>query len=104
MRWEYYNDITRENIELIKVHKEKVKEIKQNIASNEYLVANLRKQETELKNPLLQAQKERDDLKKSTFTYDKDKMALANAKGCFKDYKKSLEEIQANRKKLDADY
>jgi hypothetical protein len=25
---EYYNDITRENIELIKVHKEKVKEIK----------------------------------------------------------------------------
>jgi hypothetical protein len=25
---EYYNDITRENIELIKVHKDKLKEIK----------------------------------------------------------------------------
>lgn len=31
---EYYNDITRENLELIKVHKEKLLEIKEKIASN----------------------------------------------------------------------
>lgn len=49
---EYYNDITRENIELIKVHKEKLKEIKANIQNNDYVVADLRKKEQELKQPL----------------------------------------------------
>ena len=29
---EYYNDITRENLELIKVHKEKLSEIKEKIS------------------------------------------------------------------------
>lgn len=38
---EYYNDITRENIELIKVHKEKLKDIKTSIQSNSYIVADL---------------------------------------------------------------
>jgi len=57
-----------------------------------------------MRGPKVQAEKVRDDLRKSTFTFDKDKMALANAKGCFKDYKKSLEEIQTNKKKLDLDY
>lgn len=37
-------------------------------------------------------------------TFDKDKMALTNAKGCLKDLKKSLEEIQKNKKTLDADF
>ena len=48
----YYNDITRENIELIKVHKEKLREIKQSIQSNDYIVNDLRKKETDLKKPL----------------------------------------------------
>mgnify|MGYP003339103854 FL=1 len=38
---EDYNDITRENIELIKVHKEKLKDIKTSIQSNSYIVAYL---------------------------------------------------------------
>ena len=37
-------------------------------------------------------------------TFDKDKMALTNAKGCLKDLTKSLKEIQENKKKLDADF
>jgi growth arrest-specific protein 8 len=35
---EYYNDITRENLELIKVHKEKLAEIKEKISQNAVLV------------------------------------------------------------------
>jgi growth arrest-specific protein 8 len=35
---EYYNDITRENLELIKVHKEKLAEIKEKISKNAVLV------------------------------------------------------------------
>jgi len=85
---EYYNDITRENIELIKVHKEKLKEIKKTIAGNDFIVADLKKKEKDLLIPLEDAKKQRDSLKKSTMTFDKDKMALTNAKGCLKDIKK----------------
>lgn len=63
---EYYNDITRENIELIKVHKDKLKEIKAQIAGNDYIVAELKQNEKKLKIPLMEAQQERDSLKKST--------------------------------------
>jgi chromosome segregation ATPase len=101
---EYYNDITRENIELIKVHKDKLKEIKATIAGNDFIVADLKKKEKDLKVPLMEAQAERDSLKKSTLTFDKDKMALTNAKGCLKDFKKSLKTIRDNKEKLDSDY
>lgn len=37
-------------------------------------------------------------------TFDKDKMALTNAKGCLKDFTKSLGEIRNNKEKLDADF
>lgn len=76
---EYYNDITRENIELIKVHKNKLKEIKSSISGNDYIVGELKENEKKLKIPLMEAQQERDSLKKSTLTFDKDKMALRNA-------------------------
>lgn len=52
---EYYNDITRENIELIKVHKDKLKEIKAQIAGNDYIVAELKQNEKKLKIPLMEA-------------------------------------------------
>lgn len=94
---EYYNDITRENIELIKVHKDKLKEIKGTITSNQYIVAELEDKEIKLRKPLAEAQRERDNLKKSTNTFDKDKMSLTNAKGCLKDFKKSLAEIRKNK-------
>lgn len=83
---EYYNDITRENIELIKVHKKKLNEIKGQIAGNDYIVAELKMNEKKLKIPLMEAIQERDSLKKSTLTFDKDKMALRNAQGCLKDF------------------
>jgi hypothetical protein len=38
----YYNDITRENIELIKVHKEKLREVKQSIHDNAFIVDELK--------------------------------------------------------------
>jgi len=52
---EYYNDITRENIELIKVHKDKLKEIKGTITSNQYIVAELEDKEIKLRKPLAEA-------------------------------------------------
>ena len=58
----YYNDITRENIELIKVHKDKLKEIKAQINGNDHIVADLKKKEKEMQLPLQEAQQKRDGL------------------------------------------
>ena len=59
---EYYNDITRENLELIRMYKEKLVDLKNQIDQNEVTVEHLRIKEKELKIPLANAITERDSL------------------------------------------
>ena len=61
---EYYNDITRENLELIRMYKEKLVDIKNQIDQNEVTVEHLRIKMKELKIPLANAITERDSLSK----------------------------------------
>jgi len=61
---EYYNDITRENLELIKMHKEKLVDIRAQIEANQKTVDHLKQKMEELKLPLVKAQQNRDILKK----------------------------------------
>ena len=61
---EYYNDITRENLELIRMHKEKLIDIRNQIEQNQETVENLKIRMIELKIPLANAITERDSLKK----------------------------------------
>jgi len=61
---EYYNDITRENLELIKVHKEKLAEIKEKIAQNVVMVQEMRGQYKELKPSLDSILEKRNNLQK----------------------------------------
>ena len=77
---DYYNDITRENLELIRMYKEKCVEIKNQTAHNEVTVEHLKLKMKELKIPLANAISERDSLQKSLANYSKDIMALRNAK------------------------
>ena len=53
---QYFNDITRENLELIKVHKEKLSELKTQTATNENLLLTLKNTVEDLKEPLAAAQ------------------------------------------------
>ena len=46
---EYYNDITRENLELIRMHKEKLVDIRNQIVQNQITVEHLKLKEEELK-------------------------------------------------------
>ena len=78
---EYYNDITRENLELIRMHKEKLIDIRNQIDQNQETVENLKIRMIELKIPLANAITERDSLKKQLENYKKAVMALRNAKG-----------------------
>ena len=53
---EYYNDITRENLELIKMHKEKLVDIRAQIEANQKTVDHLKVKMEELQKPLAKAQ------------------------------------------------
>ena len=98
---EYYNDITRENLELIKMHKEKLVDIRAQIETNQKSVDQLRLKMEELQKPLAKAKHNRDILKKQLATYDKDEMALRNAKARLKVLKKRVKDIKSERKELE---
>ena len=98
---EYYNDITKENLELIKMHKEKLVDIRAQIEANQKTVDHLKGTMDELKMPLANCLQERDNLKKSLATYDKDCMALRNAKARLQVLKQKVTEIKDSRKDLE---
>ena len=52
----YYNDITKLNLEMIDIQKNKLQEIKVNIDSYENAVVDLRKAALEMKGPLAKAE------------------------------------------------
>lgn len=61
---DYYNDITRENLELIRMYKEKLVEIKGQIEFNKVKVDHLKQKREELLRPLETANTKRNTLKK----------------------------------------
>jgi chromosome segregation ATPase len=98
---EYYNDITRENLELIKMHKEKLVDIRAQIEANQKTVDHLKLKMEELKVPLANCMQDRDNLKRALATYDKDCMALRNAKARLEVLRKKVTEIKDQRKELE---
>jgi len=69
---DYYNQITRESLELIKVLKERLQDIKDNIKKNDEIIESLEREMVQFREPLTQAKHEAELLKKSVSTFDKD--------------------------------
>lgn len=78
---EYYNDITRENLELIRMYKEKLIDIKNQIDNNQVTVEHLKLRMIDLQVPLANAIQQRDSLNQQLANYKNGVMALTNAKG-----------------------
>ena len=97
---EYYNDITRENLEIIKLLREKFKDIKDQIAQNESTVLELKKGVKDMLAPLGESKKKRDELQKKNATFEKDVMGYHNAQGSLKDLKARTKKIQSDRATL----
>mmetsp|Transcript_34733 Transcript_34733/g.79236 ORF Transcript_34733/g.79236 Transcript_34733/m.79236 type:complete len:481 (+) Transcript_34733:120-1562(+) len=76
----YYNDITHNNLDLIKSLKEEVAEMKKKEAANEKLMFEIAQENKRLSEPLTRALKEVEQLRHELANYDKDKMSLANTK------------------------
>jgi growth arrest-specific protein 8 len=69
---DYYNQITRESLELIKVLKERLQDIKDNIKKNDEIIESLKAEMVQFREPLTQAKAEAEHLKKSVATFEKD--------------------------------
>jgi len=101
---EYYNDITRQNLELIKQHQERFIDLKNQTQANEQTVADLKKRVKE-KNPTLTiAVQTRDNLRKAVQTFDKDVMSLRNARGYFKELQEQTKSIKKDREGLEKEF
>ena len=98
---DYYNDITRENLELIRVHKENLHEVNNSIILNQTQIDFLKAQNGQLEQPLMLIKNQRNTLKKQLATYEKDQMSLRNAKAQFKVLKKKVHDFQVMKKELD---
>jgi len=105
---EYYNDITKENLELIRMHRERVKEIENQIEQNTITIESLRDKKEELTKPLERALSERDTLQKQIANFSKDLMAKRNAKARLqvlhnkkKEYLENKEELEKKFKQLE---
>lgn len=76
----YYNDITHNNLDLIKSLKEEVTEMKKKEAANEKLMFEIAQENKRLSEPLTRALKEVELLRHELQNYDKDKLSLQNTK------------------------
>jgi len=76
----YYNDITHNNLDLIRSLKEEVAERMKKEISNEKLMFEIAQENKKLSEPLTRALKEVEKLRHELANYQKDKMSLQNAK------------------------
>merc|ERR1719478_1353441 len=105
----YYNDITHNNLDLIKSLKEEVAEMKKKEAANEKLMFEIAQENKRLSEPLTRALKEVELLRHELSNYDKDKLSLQNTKArllVLEDQNKQLsweqEELEKEREKKEA--
>ncbi|KAK3248040.1 Dynein regulatory complex subunit 4 [Cymbomonas tetramitiformis] len=89
----YYNDITHNNLDLIKTLKEDVAEMKKKEAQNEKLMTEIAQENKRLSEPLTKALKEVEMLRHQLANYDKDKLSLAQTKARLLDAEKQLKNL-----------
>ena len=71
----YYNEITRDNIKLIKENRNEIKKINEESEKNKKKIFELRNSNNELKEPLKRDTLERDKLKSLLRQFEKHKMS-----------------------------
>eukprot|EP00026_Physarum_polycephalum_P007614 Phypoly_transcript_07678.p1 GENE.Phypoly_transcript_07678~~Phypoly_transcript_07678.p1 ORF type:complete len:511 (+),score=118.03 Phypoly_transcript_07678:41-1573(+) len=90
----YYNDITLNNLELIKSLKEQVDELKKKDQAGEKLLMEVTQENKRLSEPLQKSIAEVSQLKHGLANYEKDKMALQNAKARIKVLEAELKSLK----------
>merc|ERR1712072_1628055 len=76
----YYNDITHDNLQLIRELKDEITGMREREKTNQKRMALLTQENKDLTEPLLKKQEEQRELEEKLKCYTKDKMALKNLK------------------------
>merc|ERR1719498_1237439 len=84
----YYNDITHDNLQLIRELKDEITGMREREKTNQKRMQLLTQENKDLSEPLLKKQEEQRELEERLKSYTKDKMALKNLKA----HNKQLEE------------
>jgi myosin heavy subunit len=95
---EYYNDITSNNLDLIKSLKEEVANMGKNQLYNEKLMFDIAQENKRLNEPLQKAKKEVETLRHELANYEKDKMSLKNTKSRLLSLEEQLRKLEAAHK------
>ncbi|MEW5316708.1 MAG: hypothetical protein WDW38_008060 [Sanguina aurantia] len=90
----YYNDITHNNLDLIKTLKEDVAEMKKREAQNEKLMYEIAQENKRLSEPLTRALKEVEALRAQLASYEKDKLSLAQTKARLLNSEKQIRNLE----------
>jgi len=90
----YYNDITHNNLDLIKALKEDVAEMKKSEANSQKLMYEIAQENKRLQEPLQKALKECDMLRQQLHDYEKDKMSLSQTKARLGQTEKLLKNLE----------
>mmetsp|Transcript_35535 Transcript_35535/g.78843 ORF Transcript_35535/g.78843 Transcript_35535/m.78843 type:complete len:471 (-) Transcript_35535:833-2245(-) len=90
----YYNDITHNNLDLIKTLKEDVAEMKKREAQNEKLMYEIAQENKRLSEPLTKALKEVELLRQQLANYDKDKSSLQQTKARLLNSEKQIKNLE----------
>ncbi|WIA30588.1 hypothetical protein OEZ86_000670 [Tetradesmus obliquus] len=90
----YYNDITHNNLDLIKALKEDVAEMKKREAQNEKLMYEIAAENKRLSEPLARALKEVEGLRAALTSADKDKASLAQTKARLATAEKQVKNLE----------
>lgn len=90
----YYNDITHDNLQLIKSLKDEINEMKEKEKTNKKKMDLLRQENRDLTQPLEDKLEEQRVLEEELKTYTKDKMALKNLKAHYKRLEEQISEAK----------
>jgi len=98
---QYYNDITKENLDIITQLQDKYQDVKLQIANSDKVVQNLKASVLALKGPLAVERTKKADLERAVRNHDLDVMGYRNAKGSLEDIQKRLKKIREEKTKLE---
>ena len=90
----YYNDITHNNLDLIKTLKEDVADMKKREAASDKLMHEILQDKKSLSEPLAKTKKENEALKHSLANYEKDKVSLSHTKARLLETEKQLRNLE----------
>lgn len=100
----YYNDITRDNLQLIKNLKDEIQDMKDREKKNQKKMQVLTQENKDLSEPLAKKQEEQRELEERLKSYAKDKMALRNLRAHFKQLEERATEAKQEYRTTEEKY